>query len=205
MSGGPFNNLNGKSWAQEMRNELNAKAAARTPEQVAANNAARNALNRELATIRAAKNAAPVAMRNFGSLANAAPRRVTPMVPRRVNGPKPRPGKVMKECRTSNVTHDLEGKGACKFVHKDEPEYAMLRPEQKRTGGKSTRKSSRKASSRKGGFALSVGRNIHVPASPPPLSKVNTYTSWPGGVDPTAPLYNQKTMIGGKKTRRNRK
>jgi len=30
-----------------------------------------------------------------------------------------------------------------------------------------------------------------------PLSSVNTYTSWAGGVDPTAKLFNAKTMIGG--------
>ena len=30
-----------------------------------------------------------------------------------------------------------------------------------------------------------------------PLSQVNTYTSWPGGVDPTAKLFNATKMIGG--------
>jgi hypothetical protein len=30
-----------------------------------------------------------------------------------------------------------------------------------------------------------------------PLSQVNTYTSWPGGVDPTAKLFNASKMIGG--------
>ena len=40
-------------------------------------------------------------------------------------------------------------------------------------------------------------------SSPAPLSKVNTYTSWPGGVDPTVRLYNQASMLGGtwKKTK----
>lgn len=36
-------------------------------------------------------------------------------------------------------------------------------------------------------------------ASPAPLSSVNTYTSWPGGVDPTSKLYNQSSMLGGRK------
>jgi hypothetical protein len=30
-----------------------------------------------------------------------------------------------------------------------------------------------------------------------PLSQVNTYTSWPGGVDPTSKLFNATKMIGG--------
>jgi hypothetical protein len=48
------------------------------------------------------------------------------------------------------------------------------------------------------------GGAIKVPDSPAPLSSVNTYTSWPGGVDPTAKLYQAPKMIGGKrKTRRN--
>lgn len=44
--------------------------------------------------------------------------------------------------------------------------------------------------------------------SPAPLSKVNTYTSWPGGIDPTVRLYNQASMLGGtwkKRTSRTRK
>lgn len=38
-----------------------------------------------------------------------------------------------------------------------------------------------------------------------PLSKVNTYTSWPGGIDPTVRLYDQATMLGGRRSRRSRK
>jgi hypothetical protein len=38
------------------------------------------------------------------------------------------------------------------------------------------------------------------PASPPPLSQHDTYTTWPGGVDPTARVYDS---VGG--VRRNRK
>jgi hypothetical protein len=41
-----------------------------------------------------------------------------------------------------------------------------------------------------------------VAASPAPLSKVNTYTSWPGGIDPTVRLYDQATMLGGRRSRR---
>ena len=91
-----------------------------------------------------------------------------------VPGPKPRAGKVMREC-----LRDCENAGCqrhkntkdCKFVHKGEAEWNMLRPDQKQ---------------RKGGFAIS---------SPTPLSPVNTYTSWPGGVDPTARLFNQASML----------
>lgn len=90
-------------------------------------------------------------------------------------GPKPRAGKVMREC-----LRDCEDEGCqrhkdtadCKFVHKGEPEYNMLRPDQKH--------------GKKGGFSL---------ASPAPLSKVNTYTSWPGGVDPMARLHNQASNL----------
>ncbi len=42
-----------------------------------------------------------------------------------------------------------------------------------------------------------------IPPSPQPLSKLNAYTTWPGGVDPTARLYDS---VGGKrKTRAARK
>lgn len=84
-------------------------------------------------------------------------------------GPQPRPGKFMRECRANSeeggcarhlATHD------CKFVHRDEPEWAMLRADQKKRGG-----------------------------AVPPLSKVNTYTSWPGGIDPTSALYGQAPKI----------
>ncbi len=37
------------------------------------------------------------------------------------------------------------------------------------------------------------------PASPPPLSNQDTYTTWPGGVDPTARVYDS---VGGKSPRR---
>lgn len=40
------------------------------------------------------------------------------------------------------------------------------------------------------------------PASPPPLSNQDAYTTWPGGVDPTARVYNS---IGGKRTKRQTK
>jgi hypothetical protein len=87
---------------------------------------------------------------------------------------KPRPGKFMKECRadcTAEGCARQKATGNCKFVHKDEPEYAMLREDQK---------------AKKGGFSIS---------SPAPLSQANTYTSWPGGIDPTARLYNQASML----------
>jgi len=112
-------------------------------------------------------------------------------------------GTVMKECKSSDVEHSIIRKDGnevpCKFVHKSQHTlYNMLRPEQKRpeNGGRRGRKSRRKSRHN--------GGEVKITPSPPPLSSVNTYTSWPGGVDPTAPLYNQKTMLGGK-TRRNRR
>jgi hypothetical protein len=239
------------SWGNIMENEEKIRLASRTPEQIAKNKANNNAREREYNAIRAArlKEVENEELRNVerawaeenareGAEANAEiaaasrrrfnglvePARVAPVRVAQSNGPKPRKGKVMRECRTSNVAHTHQTGDVCKFIHKDEPEYSMLRPEQKRTGGKSTRKASRKTKSnrksKKGGASryieipspplpiyskqiMNGGRNIQIPASPLPLSKVNTYTSWPGGIDPTVPLYNQKTMLGGRKSRKN--
>jgi hypothetical protein len=83
----------------------------------------------------------------------------------------------MKECKgdcTAEGCARHRATGNCKFIHKDEPEYAMLRPDQKQP--------------RKGGY-------VTLPPSPKPLSDVNTYTSWPGGIDPTARLYDQAKML----------
>jgi hypothetical protein len=45
---------------------------------------------------------------------------------------KPRKGKVMRECKADAAGCERHMKqGDCKFVHRDEPEWAMLRPEQK--------------------------------------------------------------------------
>ena len=45
---------------------------------------------------------------------------------------KPRKGKVMRECKSDAAGCERHMKqGDCKFVHRDEPEWAMLRPEQK--------------------------------------------------------------------------
>jgi len=53
---------------------------------------------------------------------------------------------------------------------------------------------------------------IKTPLSPAPLSSRNAYTSWPGGVDPSTPLFNANNQKGGKKnksrknkTKKNRK
>ena len=51
---------------------------------------------------------------------------------------------------------------------------------------------------------------IKSPPEQPPLSGRNAYTTWPGGVDPTVPLYNTDNQkFGGARrrnnTRRNRK
>ncbi len=40
---------------------------------------------------------------------------------------------------------------------------------------------------------------MRYPPSPPPLSNQDAYTSWPGGVDPTARLY---ASVGGSAARR---
>ncbi len=39
-------------------------------------------------------------------------------------------------------------------------------------------------------------RTMNYPPSPPPLSNQDTYTTWPGGVDPTARVYDS---VGGKR------
>lgn len=45
---------------------------------------------------------------------------------------KPRKGKVMRECRADATGCERHIKhGNCKFCHRDEPEFAMLRPDQK--------------------------------------------------------------------------
>jgi hypothetical protein len=67
--------------------------------------------------------------------------------------PKPRAGKVMRECMGSDVTHLHAKTGEpCKFVHKDEPEFAMLRADQLR-GAPRPAKPAKKATSKgsKGG------------------------------------------------------
>jgi len=69
----------------------------------------------------------------------------------RAAAPKPRPGKVMKECRTNNAMHAHESGAPCKYVHKNEPEFGMLRPDQKRAGGgrKTARKTKKVRSTRR--------------------------------------------------------
>ena len=47
-----------------------------------------------------------------------------------------------------------------------------------------------------------MNRYIPAPASPAPLSQFNAYTTWPGGVDPTAALYKSDNQRGGRKSRR---
>jgi hypothetical protein len=45
---------------------------------------------------------------------------------------------------------------------------------------------------------------IKSPPQQPPLSNRNAYTTWPGGVDPTVPLYNTDNQkFGGARRRRN--
>ncbi len=49
-----------------------------------------------------------------------------------------------------------------------------------------------------------MNRYIPAPVSPAPLSQFNAYTTWPGGVDPTAALYKSDNQRGGRKSRRRR-
>jgi hypothetical protein len=47
---------------------------------------------------------------------------------------------------------------------------------------------------------------IKSPPEQPPLSNRNAYTTWPGGVDPTVPLYNTDNQkFGGARRRRSRR
>lgn len=120
---------------------------------------------------RSSKSRSPRTKRRSHAFGKRATKRASPP---KVAVAKPRPGKFMKECKADcekNGCARHKTKGDCKFIHRGEPEYNMLREDQK---------------TKKGGFAIS---------SPAPLSSVNTYTSWPGGVDPTARLYNQAAHL----------
>lgn len=200
-----------ENWGVLMEKEMNDKMKARTSKQKAVNAAANLLLKAELNAIRQARAAAEreraiaeAVLKRSQEIATAhiqwarenateramAEEEYAQARPRHaavgaLASAVPRKGKVMKECRTNNAGHLMPKGVPCKFVHKDEPEYAMLRPDQKRAGGGFTRKIG--------------GRNVSVAPSPLPLSNVNTYTSWPGGVDPTVPLYNQSTMLGGRR------
>jgi len=47
---------------------------------------------------------------------------------------------------------------------------------------------------------------IRSPPEQPPLSSRNAYTTWPGGVDPTVPLYRTDNQrFGGARRRRSRR
>lgn len=206
------NSLKLGSWANEMNRNNSVKAAAENARRAALTPAQRAAENAAKAAAEAAKAAvkAHPAVRAATFAAPMVRRALPPMTPRRPAAPaapsawRPPAGKTMRECRNSNVVHAHASGATCKYVHKNENAYSHLRPNQKRPeGGKASRKSSRKTSrksSRKS--RRSGGGNIKVYPSPAPLSKVNTYTSWPGGVDPTVPLYNQRTMLGGRRSSR---
>ena len=43
---------------------------------------------------------------------------------------------------------------------------------------------------------------IRAPPQPAPLSSHSTYTTWPGGVDPTASLVSTDVQKGGRKNRK---
>lgn len=47
---------------------------------------------------------------------------------------------------------------------------------------------------------------VKAPPQPAPLTPYNTYTTWPGGVDPTASVFNTDNQkIGGKRKSRKAK
>ena len=46
---------------------------------------------------------------------------------------------------------------------------------------------------------------VPAPVSPAPLSKFDTYTTWPGGVDPTAPVFNTDNQKGGRRRKASRR
>jgi len=46
---------------------------------------------------------------------------------------------------------------------------------------------------------------ISAPPQPASLSKYDTYTSWPGGVDPSTPLFRTDNQKGGRSRRAHRK
>jgi hypothetical protein len=48
---------------------------------------------------------------------------------------------------------------------------------------------------------------IRSPPAPAPLSSHNAYTTWPGGVDPSAPLFNTDNQfkMGGRRRRASRR
>ncbi len=50
-----------------------------------------------------------------------------------------------------------------------------------------------------------MNRYVPAPVSPVPLSQHNAYTTWPGGVDPTAALYKSDNQRGGRKSVRRRR
>jgi len=65
-------------------------------------------------------------------------------------GPRLPAGKMARECKSSNVAHDHPTGGPCKFMHKDEAGFELLRDDQKREGppkgGRRTRKRSTRRS-----------------------------------------------------------
>lgn len=183
-----------KNWGTEGMNAEMARYNAMTPAQKAAENNRRRANNEARSAL---ANAPAAARRSFPSPAAAPVANTRRAFPAAVAAPKAPKGKVMRECTASNAMHNVTmkngSKAPCKFVHKNENAFGMLRPEQRKAEGGKTRRSSR--SSRKRSTKSRSRRGGSVPNSPKPLSNVNTYTSWPGGVDPTAPLYNMKTML----------
>lgn len=82
------------------------------------------------------KRAAWVAPFNAALAAHkASPKRLVHKVKNTVKA-KPRKGKVMRECKcNAKGCNRHKTTKNCKFVHRNEPEYEMLRPNQKAGGG----------------------------------------------------------------------
>jgi hypothetical protein len=126
--------------------------------------AARTRRNREMANRQAARNAERDAKRGsrrnegrppvhtaFRGIAAAAPAAAAPAVRApAAAGPRLPPGKMARECKSSDVAHAHPTGGPCKFMHKDEAGFELLRDEQKREGppkgGRRTRKRSTRRS-----------------------------------------------------------
>jgi len=129
--------MNGKSWANIM-DENNATAAAAYARMTPAQKAAHKAEKKRISNLYNIPSSGAT-RRNNGARAWGTRRNNGA---RRNNGTRrnhnaraawrPRPGKVMRECRdnrTGCARHQTTGD--CKFVHSDEPEFAHLRANQR--------------------------------------------------------------------------
>jgi hypothetical protein len=133
------------------RQRVMMQAARNNAERQARGAAGRAAVAAARANLNAGVGARAAAATRFGSLRgnNRGPRAAA-AAPAAPAGRLPR-GKMARECRTSNVAHVHPATGEpCRFLHKDEAGYELLREDQKRagppTGGRRSRRVGRKSS-----------------------------------------------------------